>query len=127
MRKEKFHLEYVFNKASKSNLWSFLSTPSGLSEWFADNVSLRENIYTFVWDKFSENAELLMVKQDSSVRFRWIEDDNPEAFFEFKIHTDELTGAIILEITDYSDPEEKEESIVLWDNQIQKLKRTLGI
>ena len=24
-----------------------LSTPSGLAEWFADNVNLKNNIYTF--------------------------------------------------------------------------------
>ncbi len=127
MRKEKFNLEYVFNKASRNNLWNYVSTPSGLSEWFADDVSKKENLYIFNWNKTAIEAQLLTVVPNTCIRFRWIEDENPESYFEFKLHKDELTGAIVLDITDFADPEEKEETIVLWEKQIKELTQMLGI
>ncbi|MDR0231483.1 MAG: hypothetical protein LBI82_05115 [Dysgonamonadaceae bacterium] len=127
MKIEKIHLEYVFEKASKNTLWNYLTSSSGLSGWFADDVEVKENIYTFVWNKIPEEAELLNIIPNNKVRFRWIEDENPESYFEFKLHTDEITGAIVLEVTDFSEPDEKEHAISLWDSHIKLLKRTLGI
>ena len=127
MKKEKIYMEYVFEKASKNTLWNYLTTSTGLSGWFADEVNVKENIYTFVWNKSPVEAELLSIISNNKVRFRWIEDESPELFFEFKLHTDEITGAIVLEITDFAEPEEKDDAISLWDSQIKLLKRTLGI
>ena len=127
MDKEKIHLEYVFEKASKSTLWNYLTTPTGLSVWFADNVEAKGNIYTFVWDKSPVEAELLNMVPNNIACFKWLDDENPETYFEFKLHTDEITGAIVLEITDFTEPEEKDHAISLWDSQIKLLKRTLGI
>lgn len=127
MGKEKFLVEYVFNKASKNSLWNYLTTSTGLSEWFADDVKVKDNSYTFVWNKSPVEAELLFMSPNNRVRFRWIEDENPESYFEFALHTDEITGAIVLEITDFADSEEKEDAITLWNSEIKKLKRSLGI
>jgi len=104
-----------------------LTTPTGLSGWFADDVTVKDNLYTFVWNKSPIEAELLSISPNNKVRFRWLENENPDSYFEFKLHTDEITGAVILEITDFADSEEKEESITLWDSQIKELKRALGI
>ena len=127
MIKEKIHLEYVFEKASKSTLWNYLTSSTGLSGWFADDVHVKENFYTFIWNKTPVEAELLNIVPNNKVRFRWVEDESPESYFEFKLHTDEITGAIVLEITDFAEPEEKDDVINLWDSQIKLLKRTLGI
>ena len=45
-QKEKISLEYIF-KTSPGILFTRLSTASGLSEWFADDVNIKENLYTF--------------------------------------------------------------------------------
>lgn len=127
MKKEKFHIEYVFDKVSRRSLWNHVTTPPGLSSWFSDDVSINDSHYTFKWDKDEETAELLSVKPDISVRYRWVDDEDPNSYFEFKIHTVELTGATALEITDFAEPDEKEDAIDLWDSQIDMLKRTLGI
>jgi len=127
MGKEKFLVEYVFDKASKVTLWNYLTTSAGLSVWFADNVTIKDNLYTFVWNKSPMGAELLSIIPNNKVCFRWLEDENPDSYFEFKLHTDEITGAIVLEITDFAEPDEKEEAIILWDSQIKELKRILGI
>jgi len=126
MKKEKFHIEYVFDKVSRRSLWNHLTTPPGLSSWFAEDVSINANKYIFKWDKDEQEAEVVSMKPEMSIRFRWLEED-PSVYFEFIIHTIELTGSIALEITDFAEPDEKQDSIELWDSQISELKRTLGI
>lgn len=126
MDKEKFHIEYIFDKVSRNSLWNHLTTPPGLSSWMADDVIINGNDYTFKWKNTSEEAELIEIKQGTSVRFRWKEDDD-QNYFEFMIHPIELTGGTALEITDFAEPDEKEDAIDLWDSQIEALKRSLGI
>ncbi len=127
MKKEKFHIEYVFDKVSRRSLWNHITTPPGLSAWFADDVFINNSVYTFKWDKDEQEAEVIFVKPDISIRYRWLDDENENSYFEFKIHTVELTGATALEVTDFAEPDEKEDAIGLWDSQVEMLKRTLGI
>lgn len=127
MTKEKFHIEYIFDKVSQKSLWNHLTTPPGLSAWFAEEVMINGNIYTFKWNRTTEEAELVSMKPGITVRYRWVEEDDARAYFEFIIHPIELTGATALEITDFAEPDDKADSINLWDSQIDALKRTLGI
>ncbi|MDR1259430.1 MAG: hypothetical protein LBK65_09175 [Tannerellaceae bacterium] len=124
--KEKFHIEYILDTVSRRSLWNHLTTPPGLSSWFAEQVKIDNNRYIFKWSKEEQEAEVLSMKTETSIRYRWTDDD-PEYYFEFIIHTIELTGSIALEITDFAEPEEKQDAIELWDTQIEELKRTLGI
>ncbi len=127
MKKEKFHVEYVFDKVSRRSLWNHLTTPPGLSSWFADDVSINGNRYIFKWNKDEQEAEVLSTKPEISIRYRWVDEEDKNVYFEFSIHTAELTGATTLEITDFAEPHEQKDSINLWDSQIEGLKRTLGI
>ncbi len=125
--KTKFEIEFPIN-ASPQLLFQYISTPSGLSEWFADNVNSRGEIYTFVWDGSEEKAKLTNKKTDEKVRFRWIDEDGNEDvnFFELKIVRDEITKDVILLITDFADEDEVEDQKLLWDSQIHDLKTILG-
>jgi len=125
MTKEKFQLEFVIN-ASPSLLYNYLSNPSGLSEWFADNVNSRGEKYTFIWDGDEESAFLMKSKQDSYVRFQWENDEDTKYFFELNIVEDDLTGDVSLMITDFAEPEEVENAQLLWESQIEDLKKILG-
>ena len=127
MKKEKFHIEYIFDKVSRRSLWNHLTTPPGLSAWFADDVTINDNTYVFKWNRDEQEAEVLSVKPEISIRYRWTDEEEDNVYFEFLIHTVELTGATALEITDFSEPDEKKDSINLWDSQVYELKRTLGI
>jgi len=129
MKKEKFHIEYVFDKVSAQSLWNHLTTALGLSSWFADKVFIKGNTYIFQWKKQQEKAEIIAIKPQNRVRYRWLYEDGEEddTYFEFIIHTIELTGSKSLEITDFAAPDEKADSIALWDTQVEVLKRTLGI
>ena len=125
MEKQKFELEYSFNTSPKV-LYKRLSTPSGLAEWFADDVNLIGKVFTFIWDGSKQEAELLQKKDMSHIRFRWADDDIEE-YFEFKLKQDELTGDTALMITDFADDDEKDDAIDLWDTQISELKHVIGL
>ncbi len=122
-----YELEYSLNCSSKV-LFSRLSTPEGLSEWFADNVTVEGDIFTFHWNKIEHQARLVAMKENKYVRFEWTGTEEKETnYFEFKINVHDLTGDLQLLITDFSEPDEKEDAIYLWDSQISDLKRILGI
>jgi uncharacterized protein YndB with AHSA1/START domain len=125
--KLKFELEYTLNSSPKV-LFSRLSTPEGLCEWFADNVTVEGDLFTFYWNKSDAKARLSALKENKLVRFEWLDREEEESnYFEFRINIEELTGDVALIITDFAEPEEKEDAIYLWDTQITDLKRLLGI
>ncbi|MGB0915531.1 MAG: START-like domain-containing protein [Crocinitomicaceae bacterium] len=125
--KDKFELEFLL-KTSAKVLDGMISTPSGLSEWFADDVNIKDDVFTFFWDGSEEEARLLTKKTNSKVKWQWIEDEEDEldTYFEIRYEVDPMTKAVILTITDFAEADEKEEAQRLWENQIGELKRTLG-
>lgn len=125
MTKEKFQLELVI-KASASLLYNYISNPSGLSEWFADNVNSRGEKYSFIWDGDEQSAFLMKSKQDSYVRFQWEDDEDTKYYFELNIVEDDLTGDVSLVITDFAEKDEIEQAKLLWESQIDDLKKILG-
>jgi len=122
--KIKFEIEFVI-QSSPQLLYQYISTPSGLSEWFADNVNSRGEIFSFIWDGSEEEAKLLKKKNDEFVKFSWEENEDDD-FFEMKIIVDEITKDVSLFITDFAEEDELEESKMLWTNQISDLKHVLG-
>ena len=124
--RSKFELEYNLNCSPKV-LFSRLSTPEGLGEWFADQVNVDGDLFTFFWNSSESKARLSAMKENKMVRFEWLGMDNDSNFFEFRINMEELTNELALLITDFAEAEEKEDSIYLWDSQINDLKRALGI
>jgi len=123
--KGKFELEFVI-RTSAPLLYEFISTPSGLSEWFADDVNIKDGIFTFFWDGSEQKAKLLAFKEDKFLRFQWL--DKPVGtYVEFKIEKDELTGDVSLIITDFAEEgPDTESSKKLWDSQVNKLLHVLG-
>ena len=120
-----FQIEFPI-RSSLRILFNQISTPSGLSEWFADNVNLNGKNYTFFWDGDEQDAELLSKKNNQSIKFRWI-DEPKNTFFELKIVIDDITQDISLIITDFAeDEEDEEEAKLLWSKQIEKLRQSIG-
>lgn len=127
MEKQKFQIEYVLN-ASPKVLYNRLATPSGLAEWFADDVNFENNMqtYIFTWDGEANKADIVSKKEPSYIRFTWDYDEDENIYFEFKIHVDELTKDVSLVITDFAEPDEIEDAIQLWNKQIENLKHVIG-
>ena len=126
MSKVKFELEFPIH-ASPSMLYQYFATPAGLEEWFADKVNSRGKKVSFFWDGSEEEAEILTSKKDERIKFKWLESEDDDSYFEFRIQVDALTKDVSLMITDFSDDEDEvEESKMLWTSQIEELKNTIG-
>ena len=125
--KKSFSIEFNFH-CSPQLLFQYLSTPSGLSEWFADDVNSRGEDFTFIWEDSEEYAKLLTKKNNELVKFMWVndEEDYRKYFFEFLIIVDEITKDVSLTVTDFSTEDELEESKMLWTNLVGDLKQVLG-
>ncbi len=125
LTKIKFEIEFPIH-ASPHMLYQYFGTPSGLSEWFADNVNSRGEMYTFIWDGSEEKARVLQERPGEKIKFKWLEDVNDKTYFEFRIEVDEITKDVSLIVTDFADEDELEEAKMFWKNQIEELKHTIG-
>lgn len=131
MKKEKYHLEYIFENISHKSIWRSVSTDIGLKEWFADDVIVSDKEFKFCWQGCDPEIALqTKLHQGSSVRYEWIKSDdimdNDKTFVEFNIYTMELTGEKILEITDFAADDERMDAIDLWDVLIGKMRKVIG-
>jgi uncharacterized protein YndB with AHSA1/START domain len=125
--KSRYELEFPIN-SSPQLLYQYISTPSGLSEWFADNVNSRGEFFTFIWDDSEENARMSSKKTGEKIKFRWIDDNKKDTdyFFELRILEDEITKDVSLMIIDFAMDDELDEAKLLWENQISDLKHVIG-
>jgi len=126
--KSKYEMEFPI-QASPSLLYQYISTPSGLSEWFADNVNSRGEVFTFMWEGSEEQAKLISKKNGERIKMRWMEDEDEDSpyFFEMRIQVDEITKDVSLMITDHAEDEEEiSEGKMLWNNMVSDLKHVLG-
>jgi uncharacterized protein YndB with AHSA1/START domain len=128
MLQEKFHIDFLMGNATQSSLWRMISQIDGLSEWFAEDVTMdeTESIYTFTWGKSQSQAEIIQSRPQSCIRYRWT-DDEEDVYFEFRLRKLDLSGDMTLEITDFAEPDEKGDAITLWESQIEEMKRRLGV
>ncbi len=125
--KSRYELEFPIN-SSPQLLYQYISTPSGLSEWFADNVNSRGEFFTFIWDDSEEYARLSSKKTGEKIKFRWIDENKKDTdyFFELRILEDEITKDVSLMIIDFAMDDELDEAKLLWENQISDLKHVIG-
>jgi uncharacterized protein YndB with AHSA1/START domain len=125
--KSRYEIEYTLNSPVRV-LFDRLSTPEGLSEWFADNVTVDGDIYTFRWDKVEARARLVYARENKAVRFDWLDFADTESnFFEFRVIIHELTNDVALIITDHAEEEELDDARDLWHTQISYLRKVLGL
>lgn len=125
--KLRYEIEFPIN-SSPQLLYQYISTPSGLQEWFADNVNSRGEYFTFEWNDSEENARLISKKSGEKVKFRWLDENNKDTdyYFELRILEDEITKDVSLMVIDFALEEEIEESSQLWENQVSDLKHVIG-
>jgi len=125
--KIRYEIEFPIN-SSPQLLYQYISTPSGLSEWFADDVNSRGEFFTFIWNDSEEKARLCSKKSGEKVKFKWVDDNNndTEFYFELQILVDEITKDVSLTVIDFADKDEVNEAKLLWENQISDLKHVIG-
>jgi uncharacterized protein YndB with AHSA1/START domain len=126
MTKTKIELEYLI-RTSDTILYNCMSTPSGLEEWFAPEVHIRGDVYTFLWEGEERKAQLISKKKEQFVKYQWVDDkDNDSNFFEMRIKIDEMTGELAMLVTDFAEDGEEDDQKMLWDEAVEELKRHIG-
>ncbi len=123
-QKQLYTLEFPV-RCSPSILYEFLSTPSGLQEWFADKVDEKEDVFSFSWNGTTDRANVLEKEQDKFIRFHWTHSADSE-YFEFRIEKSEITNQTILVISDFAEKKEIKDQSMLWDYQVKDLFHRLG-
>lgn len=123
-KRVKYSLE-IEVKSSPAILYSHITSPSGLAEWFCDDVNLQGGVYIFKWDGVETQAEVVKTVPNKHVRFRWIDGPDDE-FFEMEVMVDDLTSDVALMITDFADEDDVTGSKQLWESQVQQLKMAIG-
>lgn len=125
MEKVQLNLEFIL-RTSDSMLYNCISTPSGLEEWFADEVNIRGEVFTFIWEGEERKAELVSKKKDQFVKFHWLDEGKEKTFFELRIKIDEMTGEVALLVTDFADSDEVDDARMLWESSVESLRRNIG-
>ena len=123
--KIKYEMEFPI-QASSGLLYQYISTPSGMQEWYADNVNSRGEFFNFIWEGSEEVAKLISKQKGKSIRFQWMEDEGTNYYFEMRIDLDDITKDVCIMVTDFAEEDEVEEGKMLWENMISELKHLLG-
>ena len=130
-KKKLFTADYEIH-ASIKMLYPYIQTASGLSEWFADDVTINntDKSFTFFWDNEEHKAKLAAFRTNHFVRFEFLpenkEDEKDPSYFELRLEFNELTQSVYIKILDYSDFDDLRELHSLWDSLIEVLRKTVG-
>jgi uncharacterized protein YndB with AHSA1/START domain len=123
-KKIKYTVEYPV-RCSPAILYEFLSSSSGLQEWFADKVEDSDGVFSFSWSGSSEDAEVIEKEENKFIRFHWVDSPKDE-YFEFSIEKSEVTNQTILVIHDYAEKKDIKDQSQLWQTQVKELFHRLG-
>ena len=130
MTKQKFIGEYQIN-ASRKMLFPYLSTATGLCQWFADDVNINniDKTLIFILDGDERIAVIDSIKNNRYVKFRFLnEDEKPKEndTLEFRLEINELTQSVFVRVEEYTDTDDLEESYQIWENLLSQLKEIIG-
>ncbi len=125
-RKMKLELEYSV-RSSPHILFQYISNPSGLQSWFADNVEiLGAGEYRFSWEDGTENvAKMIKNVTNKYTRFEF-NNGNDGEYLEFRIEQDEITGDVELIIVEFVIEEEAQMAASIWDSAVEDLCAIIG-
>ncbi|MCB0791584.1 MAG: SRPBCC domain-containing protein [Flavobacteriales bacterium] len=123
--KERYQIEFQV-RSTPHVLFDLISTPSGFSEWFCDDVNVRGDEFAFIWNGEEEKANCIGRKHQELIRFQWEDDEDPGAYFELRIRVDPMTNDVALVVTDHAWPKDLESARMLWESQVATLLRVIG-
>lgn len=117
--------------ASVKMLYPYIQTAGGLSEWFADNVTISpEKVFRFVWDNETHLAKMASYRLNHFCRFEFVpesdEDRTDPSWFELRLEINELTQTTFIKVLDYSDFDDMEELQDLWGGLVENLRKVVG-
>ena len=125
MGRTKLQLEFLF-KASPNILYTFLTTPACIVRWFCDKAEVDEHQITYSWSGNEEVALILADHEEEVLRLKWADSDYDSEYLEFKISESPVTGETILDLTDFCDENEVNDTKQNWNQQIKNLQKECG-
>jgi len=131
MQKQRLNLEYPLNARKPDLLWRLMSTDHGLERWLADKVEEENGVMSLTWgnlygEHHTLHANIVERERNSHIRFRWVDEDDPDAFWEMRIGQSELTEELCLCVIDYAPAEDIEDLHELWDGNLERLHQSSG-
>ena len=125
MEYKKYKMEFDMKSTPVTILWDYISSENGLKQWFADNVKIKDRDYSFMWKGYTQEAHMVGMRKGLALKLQWI-DSPSKTYFEMRILTSEMTDSTVLQITDFAEDDELDESQDLWRSQIDTLRRVIG-
>ena len=130
MSKQKFVGEYQIN-ASRKMLFPYLSTATGLCQWFADDVNINniDKTMIFILDGEERIAVIDSIKNNRYVKFRFLNDEEKPKendTLEFRLEINELTQSVFVRVEEYTNTDDLDESYQIWENLLSQLKEIIG-
>jgi len=132
-RKKKLYLEYPLTTKSYNIVWEHISTVHGLERWIADHVEdMGDDIISLTWgevwtDHHTLQAKIVERDRNDHIRLRWVNEEDPEAYWEMRIAKSEVTNLLTLLITDFADEEDTDALKILWESNLDRLHRASGL
>ena len=110
MAKQKFVGEYPVN-ASRKMLFPYLSSATGLCQWFADDVNINniDKTLIFIIDGEERVAVIDSIKNNRFVKFRFLNnDEKPQDndTLEFRLEINELTQSVFIRVEEYTETDD---------------------
>jgi hypothetical protein len=124
MANVKTQIEYPL-KCKPALLYTYLTDPVFLSQWFADKVESHGDHWTFDWNGELVDGKLVDKKINAAVKFE-LDYHQEDEYIQLQIVVDAITEEIELLITDFCEAGEEEDLKLLWDTSIQRLHRAVG-
>lgn len=128
IKMKKFTADFEIN-ASKKMLYPYISTASGLSQWFADDVNINEDKeYNFIYDDEDHPARMVAHRVNQYVKFEFYEEgeEDDKSYVEIHLDENEITQSMYVQVVDYSEYDDDQEQYELWEELINNLKEIVG-
>ena len=132
-RKKKLYLEYPLTTKSYNIVWEHISTVHGLERWIADHVEdMGDDIISLTWgevwtDHHTLEAKIVERDRNDHIRLQWVNEEDPEAYWEMRIGKSELTDELCLYVEDFALAEDLDDLHDLWDGNMERLHQASGI
>ncbi len=132
-KKQKLYLEYPLTTKSYNIVWEQISTAHGLRRWLADYVEEQgDDIISLTWgevwtEHHTLEAKIIERYRNSHIRLQWVNEEDPDAYWEMRIGKSEITDELCLYVEDFALPEDIDDLHDLWDGNMERLHQASGI
>jgi len=126
MERVKQELEFMLN-ASPVILYDYISNTSNLAQWFCDDLKVKDrDNYVFIWDTEERKAHIEKRVRGKSIKWSW-EDAPKGEFLEIEVVKDDMTGDVLIKVTDFCDEDDQDSNAELWGADIEHLGSVIGV